>query len=225
MNNKKTWWILALFACIGLGQARAATVEKMLHDTQRIAQGPEQLTLVWWIPSDFWRASMAQNPNLTGEQIDHLVQLLDDYAIFAVVAGKIGPLGGFSARPSDDLRANVALTVGGTPRPIALDANLNADTRNFIAMMKPMIANMLGQLGQSFEFFVYPNAKGDATRLDPKKPGQFVYTVFDQAFEWKLPIGSFLPDMVDAKTGQAFPGDYVFNPYTGDRLKTSEASH
>ncbi len=27
-----------------------------------------------------------------------------------------------------------------------------------------------------------------------------------------------LPDKVDANTGEYFPGDYVFNPYSGKKL-------
>jgi hypothetical protein len=42
--------------------------------------------------------------------------------------------------------------------------------------------------------------------------------LYDQTYRWRTPLGSLLPVKVDAKTGEEFPGNYSFNPYTGEKL-------
>jgi hypothetical protein len=42
--------------------------------------------------------------------------------------------------------------------------------------------------------------------------------LYDAKFTWRLPLPRLLPAKVDPRTGQEFPGDYLFNPYTGESL-------
>ena len=39
-----------------------------------------------------------------------------------------------------------------------------------------------------------------------------------------VPLGSLLPPRQDAATGESFPGDYLFNPYTGGALQDAAPS-
>ena len=96
---------------------------------------------------------------------------------------------------------------------------LSEDVVNLISTMKPVMAGMLGQFGKALEFIVYTNVQGGRKILSAKSKGEFDYRLYDQTFHWKLPLGSLLPDKVDPETGETFPGDYVFSPYTGRKLK------
>jgi hypothetical protein len=70
------------------------------------------------------------------------------------------------------------------------------------------------------ELIVYP-AVVDGQRLnDPLKPGAFQFAVYDQTFRWRTPLASLLPKKIDPKSKEEFPGNYLYNPYTGDKLKT-----
>lgn len=40
----------------------------------------------------------------------------------------------------------------------------------------------------------------------------------DETFAWRLPLGSLMPATVDAGSGERFPGNSVYDPYTGRRL-------
>ena len=48
--------------------------------------------------------------------------------------------------------------------------------------------------------------------------GTLQVSLYDQVYRWRTPLGSLLPAKVDAKTGEEFPGNYSFNPYTGEKL-------
>jgi hypothetical protein len=79
---------------------------------------------------------------------------------------------------------------------------------------------MLGSFGKSMELLVYPNRQDGKPLLDERRPGAFRYTLYDQAFNWRLPLPSLLPPRVDPKTNEEFPGNYDYNPYTGGKLQT-----
>jgi len=53
---------------------------------------------------------------------------------------------------------------------------------------------------------------------DPKRDGSLTVHLNDIALRYRLPLGSVLPPSLDLKTGESFPGNYHFNPYTGGKL-------
>jgi hypothetical protein len=101
--------------------------------------------------------------------------------------------------------------------PLAPDA-VKPMAQAIMAGFKPGIAGMLGSFGQGIEIIMYPGRKDGKLLLDPLQPGGFKYTLFDQTFTWRLPLGSLLPPLHDPKTGEEFPGNYLYNPFTGTKL-------
>jgi hypothetical protein len=95
---------------------------------------------------------------------------------------------------------------------------MNAGAANLLKMMKPVTANMMGQLGQGMHFIAFPGTDDSKLLLDAKKPGQFVVKMGAKEFAFRLPIGSVLPPKMDKETGERFPGNYEFNPFTGKKL-------
>ena len=67
---------LILGACVAGGLAQDATVSltKMLQETQRFSEDPSELTVVWWIPEDYWQITMARDGSMTEAGIEELVQ-------------------------------------------------------------------------------------------------------------------------------------------------------
>jgi hypothetical protein len=65
---------------------------------------------------------------------------------------------------------------------------------------------------------VFP-AKADGKPLiDALQTGSVQVSLYDQTYRFRTPLGSLLPVKVDAKTGEEFPGNYSFNPFTGEKL-------
>jgi hypothetical protein len=87
-------------------------------------------------------------------------------------------------------------------------------------MMKPVLANLVGQIGSGFELLAFEGRTADGKRIvDPVSEQRFSIQVGAHAFDWRLPLGSLLPPMHDPMTGEVFPGNYRFSPYTGTALK------
>lgn len=193
-------------------------LQKLLHDTQKITQEGTTTNMVWWIPSEFWEESLRQNPQLTEEQKKEFIAALHDYTAFVIVNMKAGVFGGMTFKSREEILKNISLTVGDEEiKQIAIE-DLSADARSFYTMMKPMMSQMLGQFGEGMEFIIYPNKRDGKLILDAESEGRFSYTSFGDKYDWRLPLGSVIPPKIDPETGEEFPGNYQYNPYTGNKL-------
>ncbi len=205
-------WILPAAAQVDLG--------RLISDTQRSRQEGGRLTLVWWIPNEYWAESNRGDPNVSAQQVKQLLSVVERYVLVAVIDGEISPLGGVRARSYDEIAKGIQLIAPGGARfpPLGLD-QLSPDMRTFLQVMKPLLANMLGQMGKGLEFVAFDGRRPDGARLiDPRREERFTVAYNGFNYDWRLPLGSLLTPLRDPKTGETFPGSYRFNPYTGDRL-------
>jgi len=213
---------LILCGCLSLlFQAHAVDIQELVEDTQQVNQSNDAVSMVWWIPTEFWIENFKQDPTITEQQGEAFVATLVDYTVFAVVNAKAGTFGGLTPKTKMEIEENSQLKVNGVTLPLLSEGEISSDAANFFVMMKPLMGQMLGQFGQGMEFLVYSdkNARGERI-LDPSKSGEFVYSLFGDEFSWRLPLGSMLPPRFDRETGEKFPGNYKYNPYTGDELIT-----
>lgn len=198
----------------------AADIQSLIQDTQRLNQEGQTTNMVWWIPVEFWEETLKQNPALTEEQRHEFVNALDQYSAFVTVDMTVGVFGGVTHKSREEVLANIELNVDEEIiEPIPTD-ELTPDAANFFNMMKPMMSQMMGALGEGMHFIVYPNYKDGVKIIDPTSEGSFEYTSFGISHKWRLPLGSLLPPMLDKETNETFPGNYKFNPFTGSKLET-----
>ena len=204
------------------GAGAQTDMNALINDTQRLHQDGPRLTLVWWIPNEYWEESAASGAQGSQQQLKQVLALVERYVIVAVVDGELGALGSVKTRPMASLVSAIQLIApGGTRFPPLGQDQLSPDLRTFFQVMKPMLANMLGQVGQGLEFIAFDGRRADGGRLlDPRREESFAITYDGRRYDWRLPLGSLLPPAVDARTGERFPGNYRFNPYTGERLRT-----
>jgi hypothetical protein len=200
-------------------QTRAVDIQQLTRETQRISQASQQLTLVWWMPQALWEASLSGSSMLTPDGRAQVLAALQDYTIFVIARAKL-TMATLDARPKAEMLSNARLEVDGKTIDSLAPEQLTPTAQAILVSIKPIFAAMLGKLGQSVEMVIYPSKQGDQRLLDPLKPGSFTYTLYDQTFTWKLPLGSLLPPKVDPKTSEEFPGNYQYNPYTGEPLLT-----
>lgn len=214
--------ILLLLISMGLfaTSASAANLQDLVVETQRTAQRDGQMTMAWWMPQQFWQESMNANPSVPAAAREQILTALSDYTIVAMMRARTGATGLTDVQSKAELMKNAQLEINGkvmaplAPEQIAPGAAL------VLSQLKPALASMAGQLGQSLELVVYP-AKADGKLLvDAAQSGALQIKLYDETFKWRLPLGSLLPAKVDAKTGESFPGNYQFNPFTGGKLGT-----
>ena len=215
--------VLLIFGSINSSFAQDIKVDinALIQETQKMSQSQHEMTLVWWIPEDFWRVNFEQNPNITKAQTEEFIKLLRPYIIVVAVDGEIGNFGGVSYESESTIRNSIRLIDNqrNNYRPLSTET-VNADLKNFLSLMEPVFVNMLGPLGQNMHFFLFP-PKNEAGQdiADAKKEGTFSVKLNQREFKWRLPLGSLLAPKICPVDGERLSGAWKFCPWHGVELK------
>jgi hypothetical protein len=218
-RTRSLWLALLAVAALPATPVSAATLQDIVRDTQRMENTNGEMTMVWWLPQQFWEESLRANAAMPQAARDQVLGVLGEYVVVAMLRAKAGPLGITDAVPKAELVKNVRFEVNGKLIEPLDPASLSSGAQLLLAQLKPTMAATMGQIGQGIEFAVYPRKVDGQLLFDPAQPGSLQITLFDRSFPWRLPLGSLLPERVDSKTGEKFPGNYEFNPYTGAKLQ------
>ncbi|MEJ2236399.1 MAG: hypothetical protein P8X67_21050 [Syntrophobacterales bacterium] len=214
----------ALLICgwmsVSVAQDRKVDINALVQETQKMSDTSGEMTLIWWIPEEFWRASFEQDPNMTAAQTEQFIQVLRPYVLIVAVDGNIGTFGGVTYKSETTIRDSIQLIDGqGTRYRPLTNENIDADSRNFLSMMKPVFVNMLGPIGQNMHFFLFPakNTMGQNIAV-AKSEGTFSVKLATRVFKWRLPLGSILPAKICPVDGEKLSGAWKFCPWHGVEL-------
>lgn len=206
---------------LSFAQDRKININAFVYETQKMSESANEMTMIWWVPEEFWRVSFEQDPNITAAQIEELLKVLRPYMIIVVIDGKIGAFGGVTYKPKATIQNSIQVidSQGTHYRPLS-DEKIDADTKNFLSMMKPGFVNMLGPMGQNMHFFLFPpkNKKGQDIAA-AEREGAFSVKLDKREFKWRLPLGSLLPPKVCPVDGEKLNGAWKFCPWHGVELK------
>lgn len=210
---------ILFLTCPSYGQG-SIDLQAVAQETQKMSQASDEMTLVWWLPEQFWQASLAQDHTVTKAQTDQFLETLRPYIMIAVIDGRMGAFGGVTYKSEEAVRSTARLKDAQGRSYVPLNEfAVDADTKNLLQMLKPVIVNMLGPMGQNMHFILFQSKSKDGRPIaDPTKKGTFKVVVAEKEFKYRLPLGSVLPPKYDPKTGERFPGNYNYNPFTGSNL-------
>ncbi len=196
-------------------------INSIVKETQKMTQSAEELTLVWWLPEEFWEASFSQNETITDAQIESFMSVLRPYTIVAVVDGKLGAFGGVTYSSSLDISSSIRIIDKDRNHYMPLAENkIDPDVINFMAMMKPVLKNMLGPMGENIHFFIFPGKTLlNEDIAQAKKEGFFTVKHAGKEFKWRLPLGSVLPPKRCSVDGEMLNGAWRYCPWHGVELK------
>jgi len=195
-------------------------LNELMNETQIMSDDPNRMAMVWWIPPEFWHASMGDDPTVSRSDVDQIVDTLSDYTVIAAVDGNLGPFGGVTYRSESEVRESIQLhdVRGRTHRPLT-DDQVNGDARNLLRMMKPAIANILGPMGENLHFYFFPaNDEQHKPLIEVKQRGRFSVVLGAEQLQWRLPLGSVLPKHHCPKCRERLSGAFSFCPWDGSSL-------
>lgn len=214
--------IAALFGLLAItgGALQAADIQELVRDTQRTSSTGGQVSMVWWIPVQFWEESLNANPGIPAEARAQVLSALADYTVIGVLRAGAGLGGLTNVIPKEELVKNLRVEFEGkVVEPLAPE-KVSSTAQLLLLQMKPALGAIIGQVGQSLEFVVYPAKENGKALIDATQAGNLTVTFYGESHKWRLPLASLLPRRKDPKTGEDFPGNYNFNPYTGGKLAT-----
>lgn len=190
----------------------------LVRDLESVVRSEDRFTLILWLPTEYWRVCL--EGKITPKEAEKFVKEIDAYVVVAVVDGAPGIAGSVTFSEPELVSNTVTIedTRGTLLSPLP-DAEMSAGVRNLTQMMRPMLGNMMGAMGSHLAVVVFPGKeKGGRRTVEPTKDGSFTVHVGSVTVRYRLPLGSLLPPAFDQKTGESFPGNYQFNPYTGTKL-------
>jgi hypothetical protein len=183
-------------------------------------QDDRHMALAMWFSTGFMeKAASARGGPEAARQV---IARLDGYAIFAILDVKIDTnAGALVPGDSQQMRASARLRLGDrAPMAIVREDDLPADVRTTVRIVKPVIANMLGKFGDAIELVVFKDADEHGHSLmTPSAHLQATLDFDKETFAWALPSISLLPTRIDPATGDTFPGDFDYSPFTGRKLE------
>lgn len=200
--------------------AKDIDLQALTQETQKMSQKSDAMTLLWWIPEEYWSASLSQAPNMTASQVAEFLRVIRPYTMVAVLDGAIGPFGGITYKSEDSIRASTRLLDSGGKSYAALtDDEIDADTKAMLQMLKPIMVSMLGPMGQNMHFLLFPGKTDSGARIaSAKDKGQFSVKLGQKEFKWRLPLDSLLPAYVCANCREECKGSWSFCPWCGTNL-------
>jgi hypothetical protein len=209
---------MLLGLCALPGAAAAANVEEIVRDTQRLAAEDGKVSLVWWIPLEFWVESMKAAPGLPAEASTQIISAMADHTVVGLLRATPGPDGLVDLQSRAELAKNTRLEINGKLlQPLPPD-EVSPVVVGMLTQLKPALAEAAGQVGEGLDFLIFPAKVDEKTVIDASKAGTLNITFYGKPFVWRLPLASLSPTKTDKATGEAFPANYEFNPFTGKKI-------
>ena len=213
--------VLAAFATT-FAQKQPVDVDQLITELQKSASHTsDELTLVFWIPSEFWRV-MLEKEKMPTAQIDEVMGVLRPYTIIGTMDGKVGANGTTTFRSEAEIRSTMRIvdSAGLEYGPLGKD-KLGSGATTLLNAMSPIVRKILGTLGENMHFIVFPgvNAK-DESIVDARREGSFrIVLAKGREFTWKLPLGALLPAKKCPVDAAKMNGEWRYCPFHGSELK------
>jgi hypothetical protein len=222
----KNYFLLLVFTLFFSAKlfSQAKPIEQVSFDrftteTQYSSDNMDFVEMIWWLPTEFWKIIYSHDPSIGQDEIDEIVSLVDNYVIAIVIKGKIGMFGGVNYQSYEDLKSHVQVKYNNELLKIVDHGNLNSDLQNLLSIMKPIMANMLGNMGQNLHFFVFDNP--DNKKVLPVKPISNDYLLFSMdgfSADADLPIASLLLEKICPEDKAELNGKWNYCPFHGKKL-------
>jgi hypothetical protein len=195
--------------------------DELVKDLSKSKINDSSIRLVIWMPSVYWELSAQNISGQSATDIQNTLLILEPFEIFAVVDAVIDTKTAEirSNSYSSVVEKSSLSIVGGDSFKALPESELSPMLRQVLELVRPVFAKMLGQLGDGLHLLAFAaDTPIAAIDVDPRKKGRIQFSLAEDQFSWRLPLGSLLPARYDPDTNETFPGTFEYSPYTGEAL-------
>jgi hypothetical protein len=157
-----------------------------------MSQEQSDITFVWWVPEQYWQAGFAESPQMNQAQADEFLKAIRPYTLVITVSGTRGLFGSMTYRSEGEIRSSMKLkdANGKTYAPLGDDA-VDADVKTLMQMIRPIISNILGPMGQNMQLVLFQARTDDGKPIaDAARKGSSSIFLAEKEFKWRLPLDS-----------------------------------
>ena len=177
--------VLAISCCAVAGafekkQPKDVDVSAMTNETQRTSYAGG-VHLAWWIPPEYWEASLSRDGNVTDAARKQVLDTLGGYSMIAVVQAEVGALGNFTFYERDAVIKGLKLELsdGKDWASLVPLAEVPQKLAPLLKVLGPILSSAMGPMGQNMNFFVLDDQKKGGRLISPYEPGMLRITLSD----------------------------------------------
>jgi hypothetical protein len=221
--------VLAMSCCAVAGafekkQPKDVDVSAMTNETQRTSYAGG-VHLAWWIPPEYWEASLSRDGNVTDAARKQVLDTLRGYSMIAVVQAEVGALGNFTFYERDTIVKGMKLELsdGKAWTAIAPLPEVPEALAPLLKVLGPILSSAMGPLGQNMNFFVLDDRKQGGRLISPFESGALRVSLSDkqgtrlEPFLIEFPLDSlYVPRR--CPNGKPAHVSWVVCPWDGSKL-------
>ena len=174
--------LLLIVVCSVAGAAerkalKDVNTETFINDTQRMLSGNDSrhLSLVWWVPREYWASVTAKNKAISVAQRQNMLDSLSGISLLAVVQADVTAFGNFDFYSKAEVKDGLFIEFtpeNGQAEALQPVEDIDGEVKNMLSVLKPVLANAVGNLGSNMHFFVLTDETRNGDRLaDPYAGG------------------------------------------------------
>ena len=191
-------------------------VDDFIEETQFSNGDDNVVEMIWWIPKEYWELVFSKEQSVSDEETKQIVELLEDYAVVLAVKGKVGLFGGITYKSREEIISTFKIHYNGNLLKHINTEDIDPDLQNFLGFIKPMMKNMLGQMGENMHIYVFKNDKKH--ELSAFKKGNLSFDLAEFNAQLDLPLSCLLEEKVCPDDKKEFNGKWNFCPFHGNEL-------
>lgn len=217
---KKITLILLLTGFTFFGQKKIDQTE-LIKSLTISKKNNNKLSMTFWIPNSYWRIALEGSTNVPKESISLLEKTFEDYLLICAVDIKIGSGASMSFKPKPELEKSILLTDLNNKvyKPLP-ESEINYDTKNLLANISPMFAQMFGKMGKGMHFFLFKIKDNKGINIiNEYEKGEFTVEFSENKFKWNLPLSALIESKFCPIDNKEMSGNWSFCPFHGKELK------
>jgi len=201
--------------------------QQLVRETQQVSSEDNQITLVWWVPVEFWKATILRTSPKSTYIAGQYDKAFKDLVMIGVVNGQLKPPDATAFDARDAVAARVRayyVDDKGVSRELAPALTPPGDAKAIIEGTKPMLKSMLGDMGANFHLLLFnKNTAEQRLEVSPYARGLVRVTLAgtetqkERAFEFEAPLNSlFVPRL--CPNGKPADVSWKVCPWDGSKL-------
>ncbi|ANE51491.1 hypothetical protein [Flavisolibacter tropicus] len=212
--------ILLFSSLLVCGQSKKeVSVDDFVQSIQKTQESGDTMKMVFWFPTEFWDVVNRTTPDYDSASVKLLEVMVEDYLIFAVVDGFFSTDGG-QFKTEAEMRKTIRLIdKDNKVYPPLSTIEVPKPLNHIMSSMKPMLTNMLGNVGSGFNFFYFKvKDANNKDLISATQKGAFSIKLNNADFTWSLPLAAYLPGKLCPVDQVKMNTEWAFCPFHGNKL-------
>ena len=202
-------------------------LNSLIQETQNSSSN-DGMSLVWWLPHEFWEVAFSQDESLSEVDRQELLNILEPYFMLGVVQGEISPLGNAKFYDLEQVKNNLTLAYennDGTTQTLAPAAEIAPEVELLQNTVRPILEQMMGNLGRNFHFLTFEDRSTAGIRqISPYEDGKIIVNLSGNSeiapsnFTIDLPLNALYVPRI-CPNGKEAHISWQYCPWDGSKLE------